>query len=544
MRLLKALLTLALAADVAIAADNWLYRAAYNKWHETELERWLADHNIPYPTPYDRKDLQDRVQANWNNYVVSPYNSWDSDQLASYLKLKGIEAKGSAEDNKNWLVSQVKTAWTETEDKTQNAYTDVKGWILDSWTDSQLKSFCDHHGIPVPQPRERDVILKNARQNLESIAKKSHQTFGYPGNWLYDTWTESDLKSWLDTYGFPAPQPSTRDQLIATVRRNSHLAYLQMQEESARLQKAAKDAYENLSDTLLSSWSESQLKNFCDKNGISVPQGSRADEIRALIRRQRAQVMDDTVAARVGAATSKAGNEFTKATDAASKAASEAAQAAFAKSADTWSESRLKAFLDARGIPVPHKSNADQLRALVRKNAHKAASGWTAWTFDDMSYDNLRNYLAATGDDAAKKVSEKSGVAREELAKAAKSYYKSASKAGGKQYATATSYLSKATQTAKDNVFDTWSESEIKAYLDSYGIPVPQGTTTNELRAFARQQATYFRYGTTTPSGTLFAKASKGFWNTFDWAKTQIALGADYAREKAEAYRKKASDEL
>ncbi|CAK7239148.1 MAG: hypothetical protein STHCBS139747_000575 [Sporothrix thermara] len=540
MRLLKALLPLALAADVAIAADSWLYRAAYNKWHETELERWLADHNIPYPTPADRKDLQDRVQANWDNYVVTPYNSWDADQLASYLKLKGVEAKNSADDNKNWLVSQVKSAWTETEDKAQNAYTDVKGWILDSWTDSQLKSFCDHHGIPVPQPRERDVILKEARQNLESVAKKSHQTFGYPGNWLYDTWTESDLKSWLDTYGFPAPQPSTRDQLIATVRRNSHLAYLQMQEESARLQNAAKDAYENLSDTLLSSWSESQLKNFCDKNGISVPQGSRADEIRALIRRKRAQVMDDTVAARVGAATSKAGNQYAKATD----AAAEAARAAFSNSVDSWSESRLKAFLDARGVPVPQKSNTDQLRALVRKNAHKAASGWTAWTFDDLSYDNLRNYLAATGDDAAKKVAEKSDAARSELVKAAKSYYDSASKAGGTQYATATSYLSKVTQSAKDNIFDTWSESEIKAYLDSYGIPAPQGTTINELRAFARQQATYFRYGTSTPAGTLYAKASEGFWNSLDWAKAQIGLGADYAREKAETYRKKASDEL
>lgn len=41
-----------------------------------------------------------------------------------------------------------------------------------------------------------------------------------------------------------------------------------MQEESARLQKAAKDAYENLSDTILNNWGESELKNFCDKNGI------------------------------------------------------------------------------------------------------------------------------------------------------------------------------------------------------------------------------------------------------------------------------------
>jgi hypothetical protein len=144
--------------------------------------------------------------------------------------------------------------------------------------------------------------------------------------------------------------------------------------------------------------------------------------------------------------------------------------AAFSNSIDSWSDSRLKAFLDARGVPVPHKSNTDQLRTLVRKNAHKAASGWTAWTFDDFSYDNLRNYLTSTGDDAANKVTEKSDAAREDLLKAAKSHYNAASKAGGEQYATATSYLSKATQAAKNNVFDTWSESEIKAYLDSYGI--------------------------------------------------------------------------
>ncbi|ERT01433.1 MSC1 protein [Sporothrix schenckii 1099-18] len=540
MRLLKALLPLAIVADVAIAADSWLYRAAYNKWHETELERWLSDHNIPYPTPADRKDLTDRVQKNWNSYVVTPYSSWDTNQLASYLKLKGIETKNNAETDKNKLISQVQSVWTETEDKAQNAYVDVKDWILDSWSDSQLKSFCDHYKIPVPQPRERDVLLRNARQNLDSIAQKSHQTFGYPGNWLYDTWTESDLKNWLDTYGYPAPQPSTRDKLISTVRRNSHLAYLQMQDESARLQKAAKDAYENLSDTLLNSWSESELKKFCDKNGISVPQGSKVDEIRALVRKRRAEALDDTVAARFGAATTRAGNEFAKATD----AVSEAARAAFSNSVDSWSDSRLKAFLDARGVPVPHKSNSDQLRALVRKNAHKAASGWSAWTFDDLSYDNLRNYLVSTGDDAAKKVAEKSDAARGELLKAAKSYYNAASKAGGDKYATATNYLAKATETAKNGVFDTWSESEIKAYLDSYGIPVPQGSTVNELRAFARQQATYFRYGTTTPTSTLFAKASESFWNSVDWIKAQIQLGSSYAQEKAGEYRKKANDEL
>ena len=130
---------------------------AYNKWHETELERWLSDNNIPYPTPADRRDLEKLVQKNWDSYVVAPYQNWDTDQLTSYLKLKGIETKESAKKDKNSLVSQVQSVWYETEDKAQSAWSSVRDWILDTWTESQLKSFCDHNGIPgkqqLPLPR-------------------------------------------------------------------------------------------------------------------------------------------------------------------------------------------------------------------------------------------------------------------------------------------------------------------------------------------------------------------------------------------------------
>jgi hypothetical protein len=49
--------------------------AAYNKWHETELERWLSDHDVPYPTPADRKDLENLVKQNWQAKVVDPVSS-------------------------------------------------------------------------------------------------------------------------------------------------------------------------------------------------------------------------------------------------------------------------------------------------------------------------------------------------------------------------------------------------------------------------------------------------------------------------------------
>jgi hypothetical protein len=522
-------------AVCGVTASTWFpgSKAVYNKWHETELERWLSDNSIPYPTPADRKDLEDLVQKNWNAAVVEPYSSWDTAQLSSYLQNKGHQVSSEAQETKESLLSQVKANWYETEENAHGAFVSVRDWILDTWTESQLKAFCDKHKIPVPQPRHRDTILQKARSSYETAAKKVGETSAYPGNWLYESWSESDLKEWLDTHGFPAPQPSTRDKLIASVRRNSRLAYLKAQDQAASATASAQAAYATLTDMVIDAWNESQLKEFADKNGIPVPQGTKLNELRALVRKNRAAILGDTVASSAssafGAATSNAQNQYAKATDSASLAA----QDAFGQAANAWSDSRLKSYLDARGIPVPQGSTTDQLRALVRKNAHKAASGWTAWTFDDFSYDNLKNYLAKNGDAAAQKAAEKKDATREELVSAAQSAYASASSAGGSNYASATSYLSAATNTAKQNAFESWTETELKAYLDSYGIPVPQGSKIEELRAQARKQATYFKYGTSSPSGTVLARIEEAVYDGWNWVAQQLSLGGEAAKQKA-----------
>jgi hypothetical protein len=123
----------------------------YNKWHETELERWLSDHNIPYPTPADRKDLENLVEKHWNDLVVEPYKSWDTAELSAFLQGKGQAAAAEAEDAEDSLVSQVKANWYETEDNAHQGFVSAKEWILDTWTESQLKAFCDKQGIPGTQ---------------------------------------------------------------------------------------------------------------------------------------------------------------------------------------------------------------------------------------------------------------------------------------------------------------------------------------------------------------------------------------------------------
>ena len=253
-----------------------------------------------------------------------------------------------------------------------------------------MKAFADKHSIPVPQPRKRDTLIASIRQNYESVAQKLGQSVHYPGDWLYETWSESDLKEFLDERGVPVPQPSTRDKLIASVRRNSRLASLNLKDAAASASKSASSAKESLSDALLDSWSDSQIKEWADKNGIKVPQGSKRNELIALARKHRAQLLGDNAASSVssafGAATTKAGNQYAQATDDASLKSEDA----FNSAIGTWSDSRLKAFLDARGVPVPQAGKKDELVKQVRLNKHKAASGWSAWTFDTWTVDNLK----------------------------------------------------------------------------------------------------------------------------------------------------------
>ena len=129
--------------------------AAYNKWHETELERWLSDHDIPYPKPATRKDLERIVQDNWQGRVVDPYRNWDASQLQRYLTEIGRsdwhqsdgDKNKAANSNKNWLVQQVQLAWHETERTAETAFGSVKDWIFDS---------CD---CPPPPPISPNLVV-------------------------------------------------------------------------------------------------------------------------------------------------------------------------------------------------------------------------------------------------------------------------------------------------------------------------------------------------------------------------------------------------
>ncbi|RKF73688.1 Stress response protein ish1 [Golovinomyces cichoracearum] len=564
MKLFFKLLLFGLVTDFTFAS-NWFSRAIYNNWHETELERWLSDNDIPYPSPADRKDLEKIVSENWQSKVAQPYSDWNVDQLKSYLKERGIQAQDDAAENKDSLVSQVKNIWYEKEDKSEDAWSNIKDWIFDDWSDSRLRAFADKYGITVPEPQKKESTLQAIRSSYDAIAKKLGQSVAYPGDWLYETWSDSELKQWLDSRGIPVPQTSSRDKLIAQVRRNARVASLKAADAKASASNSASSTSQELTDKVIESWSDSKLKEFLDKNGVNVPQGSKTTELVAIARKHLANISGNTVASSAkgaasgasasgssafGAATSGVEENYAAATD----DAKILAQDAFDKVVSGWSDSRLKAYLDSRGVPLPHSNKREELLAAVRLNRHKAINGWSAWTFDTWSTDKLKEYLASSGNKASEQISKKAGATRDQLLSAAQDSYTTASKSSGSAYASVTSYLAQQTDAAKDSVFDSWSESELKNYLDSYGVPVPQGSTRNSLIAWARNQRNYFQYGTTTPQGTLWVKLQNGAswaWDQVNAGRKQAEIVADsikekntYATHRAGEAAQKASDKI
>ena len=135
--------------------------------------------------------------------------------------------------------------------------------------------------------------------------------------------------------------------------------------------------------------------------------------------------------------------------------------------------------------------------------------------------------------------------------KEAQSVYAKASKAGGSQYASVTSYLASATDAAKDMTFNTWSRADLESYLGSYGVKGHRDSDIEQLRADARHHTNYFLYGTTQQAATLLSRVQSGL----QWFLDQLKIGAlsgrseglkaaDSAKAKGSKAAERISDEL
>lgn len=189
------------------------------------------------------------------------------------------------------------------------------------------------------------------------------------------------MKAWCDERGIPVPQTGTRDSLISTIRRHSYVAAQEANKKYSSATKQAAHAQESLSNQLLDSWSDSQVKEWLDKNGIPVPQGSKRNELTALARKHSARLSGnnakDQAASAYGAATSSAGNYYAQATDdsyAGLRYYYDYAMNQFGFASEQAKASLSSASVRASSSAVSASSYASSLASVASKSASSASS--------------------------------------------------------------------------------------------------------------------------------------------------------------------------
>lgn len=129
--------------------------------------------------------MYNTVDKHWSQ-AQAPYNTWEEAKLRNWLIETGLSAQEIAGHKKDQLVDLVKQNYHAVGDTAD----DFGHWILDTWTESQLKAFLDHHHIPNPTPRNRDSLLQAARGGYTTAQKSGKTTYEK----LFGSWSDSDLK--------------------------------------------------------------------------------------------------------------------------------------------------------------------------------------------------------------------------------------------------------------------------------------------------------------------------------------------------------------
>ena len=207
----------------------------YTSWSPAQLRAWLEAHHVPVPssTALSQSDLQALVADNWDRA-----SKWTYDQYES----------------------------------AQQVFSDVRDDLFDKWDESQLRQFLLQQGVVAPKgPKEHLALLakaryqsyKNAASSLASQAsatasmvsesasswasaastavtqatKDTFRPLDDAKDYVYSSWSDNQLRSYLEKGLLKPKEQKTREQLLAMM----------------------KDAYAAVSEPIYDAWSDSAM---------------------------------------------------------------------------------------------------------------------------------------------------------------------------------------------------------------------------------------------------------------------------------------------
>lgn len=225
---LAALLVAASASTVAAESAP----PPYANWGQSDLKRYLQDHNVPNPGNLNVEQLRELAKRHYDDRARSAqhvlkdsqdaaYASWSDSQLRQYLLDQGVISPSSKREELVQLAREygleasksvsstyarataaagdaahtvesaahyaVVTAPAEAYDYLSDQFDNARDFVYSSWTDSDLHNWAvEHDLVKSEQRKRRDEYLDLIRKPYNDAA-----------NNVYDTWSDSRLVSYL-----------------------------------------------------------------------------------------------------------------------------------------------------------------------------------------------------------------------------------------------------------------------------------------------------------------------------------------------------------
>ena len=317
--------TFTLAAQASWFGGSTTEQPAYAKWDAVELRAWLHVHNVPVSERATQPELKKLVEENWHTASAwtydqyasaqksfselrdSAFETWDDSKLRSFLLEHGValphgprehllllakqkyRAYHSAAASYSSMASaaastaiygdtqyqmsksaasvaaQASAAAARATKDVARSFDDSKDYIYSTWTDKQLRSYLEEKGI----------LKTKAQKQKNELLQMTNDAWGKVADPVWEAWSDSYIVC-------SSPFPYRSSTLLNFVFQHhwlvSHnLVKSDSEKKREALVKLMHQYYYSVSDTVYSSWSDSQLKKWLVDNGImkSDAQASR-----------------------------------------------------------------------------------------------------------------------------------------------------------------------------------------------------------------------------------------------------------------------------
>ncbi|KAL2315835.1 Stress response protein ish1 [Schizosaccharomyces pombe] len=468
--------------------------STYRKNDTSAVKTWLEEHSIPYGSRSSPSDFQQFISESYDSLVPN-LDKWSGHNLNSWLGKKTESSYLDAISNKIRKTGRKLSGSVEdARDATQEAWESQKASLFESWSDSQLRAFLARHSPQFAAKEKKGILEKLSPASLRETAAKEYDALtsklGNTGDWIYDTWSDNELRTWLHDVGVPiSSHESTRTHLLRKLKNyistKADEAQPSVEAVKGKASEKAKQAGEFVSDKagdakelvneksseagqyagqkmeeggeLLQEiskrrgrfgnwWANSGLKAYFDAHGIPAYQPSPIDQFYAHLRRQYYLKTNGYQALK-----SKAYEEASNVADSASSIASNVASGA--------TEAYQGAASGASRFTEGAKTAAESVTSAFEHNKDTATS----------KAKQMKGKAASLGSTASEKVGEAADYAAETASKVA-------SKAA-----------SKVRETIDETIIERWQDSKLKEFLFLRGVPVPQRSTKDQLLDLVRK---------------------------------------------------------